>query len=377
MNILLVVREFSTQGSGGVSYHTHHLAKALYQLGHRVSILCDKNSSNSTIENPPKYISDIHTVNLSGYFPIQLEFNYRAKNKISELELTKNNDAVQYHAVGSWAKNKDSSCIQIYKAHMAFEHNIKLIIEEMIYSEGQYLKPMLLKFYSKIFIRYLEKNSVENVDLTIFNSKLTKNEIIHDSIRSAVIPNGVDTDVFNLRSNVKITNTNYFLFAGGDSLRKGINPLLNAWNKYQGPINNLIIVGSVGKYYDREYLSGIDGVQVRGLVERDELINLYNSATALIHPAYFEPFGNVVFESIACGTPVIVSNNDHVGAVDYLDDNCGITIDPNKHTTILKAMKNINSKKLYDSNYLHRYVTKYTWDQVAKRTIQRIKEQSI
>jgi glycosyltransferase involved in cell wall biosynthesis len=41
-------------------------------------------------------------------------------------------------------------------------------------------------------------------------------------------------------------------------------------------------------------------------------------------PSYYEPFGLVVPESLACGTPVIVSA--HVGAKDLLCDDYGVVM---------------------------------------------------
>jgi D-inositol-3-phosphate glycosyltransferase len=42
-----------------------------------------------------------------------------------------------------------------------------------------------------------------------------------------------------------------------------------------------------------------------GRVEHDELADYYNAANLLALPSYYESFGLVVLEALACGTPVV------------------------------------------------------------------------
>jgi len=51
-----------------------------------------------------------------------------------------------------------------------------------------------------------------------------------------------------------------------------------------------------------------DGVEARGRVSRDELVELYRSAAALVFPSLYEGFGMPVLEAMACGCPVACSN---------------------------------------------------------------------
>ncbi len=48
-------------------------------------------------------------------------------------------------------------------------------------------------------------------------------------------------------------------------------------------------------------------VQIRRNVAWEELPTLYNAASFSVCPSFYEPFGYVVAESLACGTPVIAS----------------------------------------------------------------------
>jgi glycosyltransferase involved in cell wall biosynthesis len=50
-----------------------------------------------------------------------------------------------------------------------------------------------------------------------------------------------------------------------------------------------------------------EGVDVRGRVSRDELAELYRTASALVFPSLYEGFGQPPLEAMASGTPVAVS----------------------------------------------------------------------
>src|SRR5207249_6901090 len=67
-----------------------------------------------------------------------------------------------------------------------------------------------------------------------------------------------------------------------------------------------------------------EGVDVRGFVPRDELVDLYRRAGALVFPSLYEGFGQPPLEAMACGCPVAVSNTTSLpevcgNAAEYFD----------------------------------------------------------
>jgi glycosyltransferase involved in cell wall biosynthesis len=61
-------------------------------------------------------------------------------------------------------------------------------------------------------------------------------------------------------------------------------------------------------------------VEVRTDVDRAELTRLYGKASAIVHPALFEPFGLALLEGMAQGCAAISSSSEYAGGwVDILE----------------------------------------------------------
>ena len=51
-----------------------------------------------------------------------------------------------------------------------------------------------------------------------------------------------------------------------------------------------------------------DSVTFLGLIKQEELPYFYSAADVCVIPSYYESFGLVALESMACGTPVVANN---------------------------------------------------------------------
>lgn len=93
----------------------------------------------------------------------------------------------------------------------------------------------------------------------------------------------------------------------------------------------LIIAGKIGDpaYYAKEIAPSIDGTRVihHGELGMEEKVELYKNAKALLFPVLWEePFGLVMIEAMACGTPVVAFNRGSIPEV-VVDGKTGFIVD--------------------------------------------------
>lgn len=123
---------------------------------------------------------------------------------------------------------------------------------------------------------------------------------------------------------------NFALFLGRLSPEKGLSTLLEAWERLPSPVP-LVIAGD-GPMRER-LETEVRGKQLRhiqftGRLTRNDAYNALKKAALLVVPSiWYEPFGLVIAEAFACGTPVLGSNS---GAIqEMLDDQItGISFAP-------------------------------------------------
>ncbi len=103
-------------------------------------------------------------------------------------------------------------------------------------------------------------------------------------------------------------NGNYALFAGRLSEEKGLRTLLNAWERLARTIALKIAGDGPLADFVRQRADLLPNVEWLGDVEHARVMELMKNAAFLVVPsAWQEPFGMVIIEAAACGTPVIGS----------------------------------------------------------------------
>jgi glycosyltransferase involved in cell wall biosynthesis len=122
---------------------------------------------------------------------------------------------------------------------------------------------------------------------------------------AGVVPNPIDVDGWPFKS----TKQNYVLWAGRFDEIKGAHRAIAAAQSARVP---LVLAGPIQpgqeSYFEEQIEPHIDGDQVRyeGEVGGAEKEELFANARALLMPIRWdEPFGMVMVEALACGTPVI------------------------------------------------------------------------
>ncbi len=140
--------------------------------------------------------------------------------------------------------------------------------------------------------------------------------------RVAVIPCGVDTEMFRpmaqpvAKDLLELPPEPLLLFVGRLQPIKGLETLLDAMTRLAGRARLLIIGGDQDEpdnaHAERLRLR-VDALGLRARVRflgaqpQDRLRLFYAAADATVMPSYYESFGMVALEAMACGTPVIAS----------------------------------------------------------------------
>jgi len=130
-----------------------------------------------------------------------------------------------------------------------------------------------------------------------------------------------------LETNVGDKDREYALFVGRLSSEKGVHTLVAAWE--QLPHIPLIILGEGPQGAEvRIAASRLKNVTMVGSVGHSEVVGYLRRARYLVMPSeWYEPFGIVLVEALACGTPVIASNLGGISEI-IVDGRTGLLFKP-------------------------------------------------
>jgi glycosyltransferase involved in cell wall biosynthesis len=173
--------------------------------------------------------------------------------------------------------------------------------------------------------------AIENIgligaDLVIVNSRAVRTELETRNLkirRLKVVPNGVDIASYNPTPNWP-ADDGYILFVGRLVPQKGVDLLIRAFRVLlqRCPGTRLVIAGDGEQelYLQRtaHYLGISHRVKFVNWQSGDTLADYYKRAQVVVVPSYYEPFGIVALEAMACGRPIIASRVG--GLEEFIED---------------------------------------------------------
>jgi alpha-maltose-1-phosphate synthase len=157
-------------------------------------------------------------------------------------------------------------------------------------------------------VRVAEDVEHAGAQLILTASSFTRQTLIENGVPEKKIrinPYGVDCDRFSAGNGNKARKFR-FAFVGAISARKGIPLLLEAWQKLGTKNAELWLVGSASQDAP-ECLPELSGVRYIDAVPQAELSSVLQQCDVFVFPSYFEGFGKVILEAMACGLPVLTT----------------------------------------------------------------------
>lgn len=176
---------------------------------------------------------------------------------------------------------------------------------------------------------------------------------------------------------LELPQQNYFLYVGRQDPHKNLGRLIDAFAALPYcQDEELWIAGPPDSRYtpdlqERAESWGISHrVRFLGYVSTDHLRTLLNQAIALVFPSLWEGFGLPVLEAMACGTPVITSNNS--GLQEVAGD-AALLIDPYRCETLTAAMLAVATDaqlRLQLRQMGLARATQFSWEKTGQETLE-------
>lgn len=164
-------------------------------------------------------------------------------------------------------------------------------------------------YHPQILNKQLQE--LEVADYIGVTSEWTRQSLLENGIaehRILLTPLGVDAARF-VPTIAPPDDIFCVLYVGQLRLRKGVQYLLEAWDRLRLKQAELLLVGDVVPEFEpilRQYLPRNSTIKLLG--HADDAVRLYQQASVCVLPTLEDGFGLVVLEAMACGVPVIVTN---------------------------------------------------------------------
>jgi glycosyltransferase involved in cell wall biosynthesis len=169
----------------------------------------------------------------------------------------------------------------------------------------------------------------------------------------------------------------FLLFVGTLEPRKNVPGLLQAYRiliDQKVTAKPLVLVGGKGWLFDEifERVEALDlGAQVRFLhrVPDADMSRLYNAASVLTTPSFYEGFGLPALEAMSCGTPVVVSDR---ASLPEVVGEAGLLVDPDEPEDIAGALSRVLTNESLRTKMRKMGLSRagrFSWKRVAQETV--------
>jgi len=308
--------------TGGMNVYVREVSRELGRMGLDVDVFT--RSQNPEIERVVQLAPGVRVVHLPAgpEAPMPREDIYRHLDEfVSALDLWRLRDGVEYDLIHGhyWLSGVaglrlrtrwGSPLLQMFHTLGQMKNSVARTADELepelrIAAEGRIIAAA---------DRIIAANSVEREHLAAYYGA--------DRERVAVIPCGVDTDLFTpsapaaAKARLALPEAPLLVYVGRLAPIKGLETLLESMALLPARPFLLIIGGDQDEPQNGHVahlrrlvatLGLTDSVRFLGAQPQERLRLFYAASDATVMPSYYESFGMVALEAMACGSPVIAS----------------------------------------------------------------------
>jgi glycosyltransferase involved in cell wall biosynthesis len=318
--------------AGGLEMITHLLAKTLYDLGHNVTLFAHQDSDFEKLIPVDTNCSNMDQVDLEILKLEEVDFGEIAFAKAINQIANGNYDLVHNHSLNG------SALTMLSYLNIPIIHSFHTPVIPSVLKGVLSLNTAKKIYYTSVS----EANSLE------WKKKILKITTIY---------NGIDLSKWQANTDF---SENYLFWYGRLCKEKAPHLAILAAIKsntkiiFAGPTYDKV-------YYDRFIVPYLNHelVDFRGHLTQAEIKPLLSNAKAFIYTSQWnEPYGLVIAESLASGTPVVGFNTGAVSEI--LNDYSGILVEPNNDDALIDAIKKIEQISRHDCRARAEYFCSHT-----------------
>lgn len=368
---IAIIRHQCGNTWGGAERYCAQIVRTLTEFGHRVTLIARERDSfceqvdfipirykarGSILKNYLFFIKVKQVLTRAGFDVVY------GLSRVHPVDVYKVTDPL--HA--AWIQDRYQTKLAGHLAALSLRHRLLLNLEERLMADPRVKIIAVSKLVASQIERYYG--------------------LSRSSSRVRVIYNGVDLQQFNpavrgagrhLRQKFGLQKKTVLLFVGTDLKRKGFDTLIKAMSSLKREDINLIAVGVArGDVSFRLIVNLQDRLIFMGRVSNPEMY--YGAADLLVMPSRNDPFGNVVLEAMACGTPVVTTTAAGASEIVEPGQTGFIMEDPRSHDELREKLEEYlslsKSKRVTMSEQAAYQATQYTWTRHGEMLLEVFRE---
>jgi len=384
LRVMILSWEYPPRIIGGLGRHVYHLSTALAAQGVKVHVVTKdhpdapeyEESEGVHIYRVVKYPPDIPQ---EEWVPWTLQFNLALMEKsVALINDLKNINVIHAH---DWL---------VGHAAASLKHAYRIPLVATIHAteygrhQGHLPGPMNKLIHQCEW--WLTFESVRTICCSQYMMEQITDIFQLPPDKVDVIPNGIDAESFKHDVSIDLYRRKYVppgdklvFFVGRLVYEKGVQTAIEAMTLIMNKVPNVtFVVAGTGPHLNqlKAMVSafGLEGkVKFTGHLDTDALYAFYRSADLTVVPSLYEPFGMVVLESMAMGTPTIVADTGGLSEI-VVHEETGLKFEPGNADSLAEAMLRI----LTDPGLSERITAdakaylgdRYDWERIARSTIE-------